>query len=305
MTATVSTYTIPTRVEVNGRRFYRLPEDDALMPGVTTVLGAIGKPALVNWAANTERALVLEAAGNLWEDVPLGPTKMSRTAYIATLQDRLGKQKAHQKELAKAAEIGSQAHSLIEWNLRRELGQRVGPEPRIADKALWAFMVYEEWRKSVRFTPRLIEQMLWSRRYQYAGTMDVLGTLTLPEHGVCTVVLDWKSGKAIYPEALLQSAAYVQALIEMGHAEPPVHGLIVRLPKVDTDPDPDMKLIPWEHQGQLFEIFLAVKALWWWQYQQEAGRRPEVAEATTATSLEQALAASLAMVRARKAPTHA
>lgn len=303
MSPTVQTYSVPTRVEVNGRRFYRLPEDDALMPGVTTVLGAIGKPALVNWSANVERELVIEAAGNLWEDVPLGPKKMSRTAYIATLQSRIGKEKAHKKALTKAAEIGQQTHGLIEWNFRKELGQTVGPEPRISDKALWAFMVYEDWRKSVALTPLRIEQMIWSRRYQYAGTMDFLARIDLPDHGACTVLGDFKTGKAIYAEALLQQAAYVQALIEMGHATPPVHGLIVRLPKVETDPEPEVTLIPWEHQGQLFEIFLAVKALWWWQYQQDVIRRPGPApEAVAPTTLEQALAASLAMVRERMGP---
>jgi hypothetical protein len=89
----------------------------------------------------------MEAAANLHEDLPLAP-RMSRLAYLATLQTRLGEEKAHQRELAKAAEIGSQAHSYIEWTLRRERGEAVGPEPRISDKALWAFMVWQDWQAS-------------------------------------------------------------------------------------------------------------------------------------------------------------
>lgn len=252
-------------------RFYETP-DGLLYPSVTNILGCIGKPALINWAAKTEREMVVEAAANLWEDVPLVGKKMSRPAYIATLTERIGKTKAHQKELAKAGEIGSQAHALIEWNLRKELGQTVGPEPRIADKALWAFMAYEDWRKKSGLKPLAIEQTVWSTTHRYAGTMDVFGEVLIEPHGTCVAVLDWKTGKGIYDEALLQNAAYVQALIEMGHAKPPVYGVIVRLPKVETDPDFEVLPIAAHEQPALFDAFLAVKRLWGWLQVREEAR---------------------------------
>lgn len=244
-------------------RRYTTP-DGAVYDSVTSILSAVGKPALINWAANTERALVIEAAANLFEDLPLTGKRMSRPAYITTLTDRIGKQKAHQKELAKAAEIGSQVHGLVEWNLRRELGQQVGPEPHVHDKALWSFMVYEEWRKATHLVPVAIEQTVWSTTHQYAGTMDLYADVLLEPHGSCRVVLDWKTGKGIYPEALLQNAAYVQALIEMGHAEPGVYGCVVRFPKVESDPDFEVRLITPAEHAELFRVFLAVKALWDW-----------------------------------------
>ena len=37
-------------------RFYQV--DDETYPSVTHILSCIGKPALINWAANTERTLV-------------------------------------------------------------------------------------------------------------------------------------------------------------------------------------------------------------------------------------------------------
>ena len=269
------------RVEVErSGRFYMTP-DGTKLPSVTNILGCIGKPALINWAAKVERELCIEAAANLWEDVPTSPKKMSRTAYIATLNDRLGKTKAHQRELAKAGDIGSEAHALIEWNLRSELGQKVGPQPRISDKATWAFMAYEEWRKGAGLVPKAIEQTIWNPVHGYAGTLDVLGTVTLggAPH---VAVLDWKTGKAIYAEALLQNAAYVRALIEMEHLSEPVHGLIVRLPKTETDPDFEVKVIPPEEHHELFLTFLAVKALWDWQQDQEAKRSADPRDALVA-----------------------
>lgn len=262
-------------------RHYQTP-DGRILPAVTTILGIVGKPALVNWAAKTEREMVVEAAAALWEDVPLGAKKMSRTAYVTTLHDRIGKTKAHQKELAKALEIGSQVHALIEWNLKKELGQKVGPAPGLSDKATWSFMVYEEWRKSAGLKPRAIEQTVWSVTHGYAGTMDVYGEVLI-DGSPCVAVLDWKSGKAIYGEALLQNAAYVAALIEMGHAEPGCHGVIVRLPKVETDPEPEIRVItPDEHERHL-AAFLAAKRLWEWeQARQAADLRPELAQSIDA-----------------------
>ena len=87
---------------------------------------------------------------------------MSRLAYLATLQARLGKEKAHQKELAKAAAIGGHTHGYIEWTLRRERGELAGPEPRISDKALWAFRVWQDWQASVKLLPLALEQLVWS-----------------------------------------------------------------------------------------------------------------------------------------------
>jgi hypothetical protein len=111
-------------------RRYRIPGTDEAYDSVTSILSTIGKPALISWAANQERALVMEAAANLHEGLPLAP-RMSRLAYLATLQTRLGKEKAHQRELAKAAEIGSETHGYIEWTLRRE--RERGSRPRAPD----------------------------------------------------------------------------------------------------------------------------------------------------------------------------
>lgn len=249
----------PSRTDTRSGRFYTLP-DGTKLPSVTSILSSIAKLALVNWAAKTERDMVCQAAANLYEDLPVASPKMARAVYLSSLDARIGKQKAFQKELAKASEIGTQTHALIEWNLRKSLGQTVGPEPTIDAKGLWAFMAYEDWHKASGFTPQFIEQTVWSTQHGYAGTMDWFGLVeTVPTLG------DFKTGKAIYAESLLQNAAYVHALIEMGFATPPVQGCIVRLPKNETDPAFEVRLIPWEAHEALLKTFLAAKVLWEWQ----------------------------------------
>jgi hypothetical protein len=85
------------------------------------------------------------------------------------------------------------------------------------------------------------------------------------------VVGDINTGKAVYGEALLQVSAYVAALREMEHAPPGVWAAVVRLPKVDTDPEPEIRLISPEEQEQLVATFLHVQALWNWQQAQRPG----------------------------------
>lgn len=253
-------------------RHYLLP-NGALSPSVTTILESIGKPALIGWAANQERALVLAAAAALWESIEPGAPRMSSAAFVAALTDSLGTTKAHTTALAKAAEIGKQVHAHIEWVLRKEMGQVVAATPPpLSPKALIAYQVFARWRETVSLVPQRAEQVVWSSAHGYAGTLDLLATITL--HGVpCPAVLDWKSGKNIYPEALLQNAAYVAALMEMGHAPGPVHGVIVRLPKVESDPIPEIRIIPPGSQAALFAVFLKVKGLWEWLQEQDRARQ--------------------------------
>lgn len=244
----------PVRKDGPVGRFYRI--DDEEYVSVTHALSCIAKPALINWAANQERSAVMDAAADLYLDL-VKAQPMGRPTYLATLQGRLSKQKAHQRELAKAGEIGTQVHALIEWNLRRELGQKVGPEPRVLDHAQWAFMAYQDWAQSVSLKPLFIEQVVFSRTHQYAGTMDLLAEV----NGVVTLV-DFKTGKAIYAEAHLQNVAYQAALVEMQHTAPS-GGLIVRLPKVETDPAFETAPVP--PVAELFPTFLAVLNVWkWW-----------------------------------------
>ncbi|HET8645775.1 MAG TPA: hypothetical protein VFO85_09820, partial [Vicinamibacteria bacterium] len=139
-----------------------------------------------------------------------------------------------------------------------------GEQAQIGPKAAWAFTAYEKWRAEVDFKPVMIEQTVWSRTHGYAGTMDFLADVTL--HGQRVLALgDWKSGKAIYEEALLQNAAYVAALEEMGHSEPgTLWGVIVRLPKVETDPDFEVRVIPPSEQAENLAAFLSTKHAWEW-----------------------------------------
>jgi len=248
-----------TREDTAEGRFYAV--DGAKYPSVTTILGAVSKPALVNWAANQERALVLAAAADLNDEMLDTEARLPRAVYLSSLDAKCGAQRAHAKVLEKAGDIGTQAHALVEWWCRQQLAATADPAPTVCDEALQAFRSFEAWAASVDLEPMLVEERIVSHQYRYAGTADLLALV----RGVPTLV-DFKTGKSIYAEAHLQNVAYQVAVEEMGLAIPDA-GLIVRLPKAASDPDFEVAEVP--PVDQLLPVFLAVRQLWEWQSAQQ------------------------------------
>jgi hypothetical protein len=274
----------PTIVRHDGPagRFYEVPTDpnpqraDGLYGSVTHILdGGYPKPALQWWAASEERKLVSAAAADLFEAfaTELVPPVMPRAAYLATLKEQLGPTKAHQKLLAKAGDIGTQAHDMIAWILRTAIGAVAGPKPVIADAAQWSVFAFEDWAKSVNFKPVLCERTVYSKVHGFAGTLDVLGRV----NGVMTEI-SVKTSKGIYPDNFLQSAAYVTALVERGYLPPDGGSLILRLPK-NVD-DPAFEVVPAPPAAELLPTFLAVKQVWEFTYAADQAYRARTAKRT-------------------------
>ncbi len=221
---------------------------------VTTVLQAIGKPALVAWSAKVEREMVIEAAASLYGRENTTSCRLTVPDFILALQSLLGREKAHTKELAKAGEIGSQIHELVEWSLRAELLQDVGKSPILSEQAQWAYQQFQRWRQTVKLKAISVETTVACHCHKIAGTMDLLAGID----NVLTVC-DWKSGKRVYWEAKLQNAAYRHCVREMGLADPR-KGLILRLPKVVGEPD--FEPVDAGDETYYFQRFLAVKDTW-------------------------------------------
>jgi hypothetical protein len=139
------------------------------------------------------------------------------------------------------------------------LGEDAGPEPQLPDAAAWAVESWKDWAKSVALEPLAIERTVYCEACGYAGTLDLYARV----QDVLTV-LDWKSGKAIYPEAFLQNVAYRHAAARRGM--PAAQGLIVRLPKLVDDPAWEVMAVP---DGLAVTNFLAALRLWRWRRQME------------------------------------
>ncbi len=224
-------------------------------PSVTTVLDIIAKPALGPWYAKEERRC-FEAA---MLEVLTKPGARDPEYVLAAVAEAVSGVKAADRAKQQAASIGTAVHAGIEWELRTSLGEDAGPAARLPDAAAWAVESWKDWAQSVELEPLAIERAIYCDACGYAGTLDLYARV-----GGVLSVLDWKSGKAIYPEAFLQNVAYRHAARRL--ALPSEQGLIVRLPKLVEDPAWEVMLVP---ETVTVADFKAALSLWRWQRQME------------------------------------
>lgn len=225
-------------------------------PSVTEILTCTAKPALVRWSANVERDLWRQAAIDLHADTA-GTVTLSPIAYADTLDRRVGQLRAYQREQQAALDIGSAAHKLVEYEIRKGLGQTVGRAPEVPPKSLWAVMAVQDWFLAHQVKPLFVECQVFGG-LGYAGTFDLLAKVDGQ-----VALIDWKVSKALYPEHDVQAAAYAQALEDMGHPAP-AQVFVIRLPKEETETAVEVhEVADWR---QHVPTFAAICAVWkWWR----------------------------------------
>ena len=240
-------------------RVYQLP-DGRVFPSVTAILQVIGKPALVAWAAKVEREFVKTAAAELYREACEADHGMTKLAFMASLDTRLGSLKAHQRESDKALDTGKQVHAMIEWWARGRLGQDPGPEPKLSPAARAGWDSFNAWISSCEIEPTMVEQMIWHSKVGYAGTLDWLAT----KNDILGVV-DFKTSNGLYIEHLLQIAAYASAINHMGHG-PVLWGMVVQLPKDGSvfQPSKHVKTLDTADLGKHFDGFMTAFELHRW-----------------------------------------
>jgi hypothetical protein len=190
-----------------------------LLPGVTTILGVLNKPALVPWANG------------------LGLQGINVREYVDVL-----------------ALIGTIGHDMICCHNRGVKFEANGHPAEIIDKAENCFISYLAWEKQHKVEPILCEAALVSERYGYGGTVDMFAKVD----SVPTVV-DYKTGKAIYPEHIYQVSAYRKLLEENGHDGEAVR--ILQIGRDETEGFSEKVVTDTTREWQLFEHCLAIYRL--------------------------------------------
>jgi hypothetical protein len=234
-------------------RFYTI--EGHQLPSVTTILDVIAKPALGPWYAKQERRHFEMAMLEVLSKPGARDPDYVLSAVVAAVSGV----KAADREKQRARTIGTAIHAGIEWQLRARLGEDAGPEPVLPDPAAWAVESWKDWAKSIALEPLAIERTVYCEACGYAGTLDLYARVER-----VPTILDWKNGKAIYPEAFLQNVAYRHAAARQGM--PSAQGLIVRVPKLLDDPTWEVMAVP---ATLILEDFLAAARLWRWQRQME------------------------------------
>lgn len=239
----------PTLVRgIPGRHYVWPPgkvPPDLVVPSVTTILDEYSKPWLGPWMAKAAGEFT---AANL--DMLVG---LDRDA-VADVVTRASK-----RQSAQSLGRGSEIHEAVDRYLES------GDRPR--EQAL------PQVHGAVDFIDRCIARVLhhettiFSEQYQYAGTCDLIAVLAdaapvpAPHRGQ-VAILDWKSGKRVYPEAALQLVAYSRGdflVNEDADAEdlPAIDlGVVVHLPDAGG-----WSAYPVQLGDGLFRAFVALRTL--------------------------------------------
>lgn len=142
--------------------------DGTTVPGVTTFLHVLNKPALVKWANN------------------LGLQGINSNKYVDNLAD--------------AGTLGH--HMIMSYllGIPSDLTDYSDEQIALAKNSFKSFLT---WYGSHDIKPILIETPLVSEDYRFGGTPDLIATVD----GIPTLI-DFKTSKALYPEHEVQVSAY-------------------------------------------------------------------------------------------------
>lgn len=117
-----------------------------------------------------------------------------------------------------AADAGTLAHGMVEAHINDSPLPTV-PDNEIGKQAQQGFRNYIEWADNNRIKIIKQEMELISEEYQFGGCPDAMG---IDNQGrLC--ILDWKTSNGVYPDYIIQIAAYRQ-LWEENYPDKPITG---------------------------------------------------------------------------------
>ena len=186
------------------------------VPSVTTILGVLGKPALIHWA---------------WQ------CGIDGLDYRGVRDN--------------AADIGTLAHYLILCHLKGLKPDTSEYSAQDIDQAETCLIKYWAWEKENQIEPILVEEPFVSEKYGFGGTIDCLAKM-----GDDLVLVDHKTGKAIYSDMFFQLAAYQALLSEAGYDI--ANARILRIGRNDTEGFEQKIMVDLSKQWQIFLYCLRI-----------------------------------------------
>lgn len=252
----------PTAPKRDRSGYYTHPANGERFMSVTTILGkGIPKEALFHWAA-------FEAAQCAVDNIP---ALVRARGQQARLDMRTWIQHAAERKRDTAANLGTLFHDHAE---ARVLGT---PMPDLSDEVRPFVEAFDRFLDEWQPTYEAAELTVANTEHGYAGTLDAKLRLSalpdqLAELGYQPgdlLEVDYKSGKAVYPEVGLQLAAYRRATVgwlkDGAEVQPPatVGGLVLHIrPEGLPGGEPGgYAFRPVRTDDAVFATFLAAKAI--------------------------------------------
>ena len=195
--------------------------------GVTSVIGVLAKPALIQWAANEAIKYVTNQAIPYYGPDDNGDALEDH--YIITGADLQNGRTAHAKKKDKAATHGTDTHALVENWVGLCLKNNDGKPIFLEGETLVASPI----EKFILWANDSVSQFLFSERQMYNEEMFIAGTA---DFGVIMkdgkkLIGDFKTSSGVYGiDYFLQCAGY--KVLAEGEGDEPYDGcVIVRLGK--------------------------------------------------------------------------
>lgn len=180
----------------NQHKYVKRPGSDWLT-SVTAVTGTVDKSRfLITWAVNLAKDFLLTNVDTLVE--------LKDGKKIAEIIEEAGKQHTIKKD--EAADIGTQIHAWCEDYIKSSVKDRKSLALPTDERVLNGATAFLRWIKKYKVEFISSEQLVYSKKYEYVGLMDLKAKV----NGKLCVV-DFKSSKYVYDEYVMQVAAYLKA----------------------------------------------------------------------------------------------
>jgi len=195
--------------------------DGKPLMGVTTVLGVISKPMLIQWSANMAVDFIREH-GTVEERLDDYEGKIN---WLTIREDYLKEARtAHRKKKEKAGDWGTEVHKAIEdWIKGKVCGIRLD------GKGIEVFEKFQEWAEENKVEFLESEKHVWSKEHWIGGIVDLVIKLNGKKY-----IGDIKTSSGIYNEAFFQMGAYNLCLEEMGEHKDVEGYIVINLKKDGT-----------------------------------------------------------------------
>lgn len=249
--------TVQLRFDIKKHIYYLVTQDGLVtVDGVTNSCHIIDKSdALIAWAV---KMMAQKLLATIPRDTIAPDTFIAPMSYGEFEQHVLAAKSAHKDKLDEASNIGHLAHNWIEQCIKYELNSSQGipyipmPENEQARNCCRAAVA---WMLGHNIRWICTERKVYSRDFKYAGTMDGLCWVDSCQDPKCCreefkdrlSLADWKTSNDLYPEYLLQTAAYMNAYMEEFPDQQIVDRWVIRLGKEDA------KFDPWHVYGSDYE----------------------------------------------------
>jgi hypothetical protein len=268
--------TVTLRFDTEEHRYYRVAELGNLIPvpGVTTVISIKDKSFMLTpWAAKVAIQKLLRLMPTEIVDgvIRIKPLTFEEFTIIA-----LEAKSAHKDKLDEASDIGYLAHKCLEESILNAIATdpqhivralvNVPTDPQAANAAgsglAWMQAHNVRWKET--------ETKIYSREYDYAGTMDGLAVCDSCNDKACCPVtfkdrlslIDWKSSNYLNITYLFQVASYKKAKTE---EFPSLNIEDIWILRLGKNEDEAGKFYPWhlttDEYEEDFQGFLACLSL--------------------------------------------